>query len=182
MDGKANKHAELRPGRLQPLGEAFLATLERDQRRQLRLCAALEKVADGLPRSRDLAKTARLLSFLNTAFQRHIFLHEKCLFPLISSLAGPGASIDPILAQLEFEHASDHGLVLEITSAFLNTREAQPGIHALGYLLRSFFENYRRHHAWESGIIYPIARHQLTGRGVAAQHDALLRVSLGLSV
>ncbi|MGO9543679.1 MAG: hemerythrin domain-containing protein [Rhodomicrobium sp.] len=182
VDGTAKKHAEFQLSRLQPLGEAFLAALERDQRRLLRLCSALEKVADGLPRSRDSAKTSRVLSILNAAFQRHMLLHEKCLFPLIRSLAGSSASIEPVLAQLQFEHASDHGLVLEIISAFLNSREAQPGTHALGYLLRSFFENYRRHHAWESRILYPVARQYLTGRGVTAQHDALLRVSLGLGV
>jgi len=182
VDGKPEKHSELAKGRLQPLGEAFLAMLERDQRRLLRLCAVLERVADGLPESRLHAKTARALSFLNKAFDRHVFLHEKCLFPLIRSLSGAGTSIGPVLTQLEFEHASDHGLVLEIISAFLNGPAGKTGIdvHILGFLLRSFFENYRRHHAWEKSILYPIVR-QLLGGTVAGRHDALLRMSLGLS-
>ena len=100
--------------RLQPLGEAFLVLLERDRRRLLRLCAALEKLADGLPRSCLGGRTARLLSFLNKAYDRHIFLYEKCLFPLVKSIAGPKVAIAPILAQLEYEHASDHGSVHEI--------------------------------------------------------------------
>ncbi|MGO8954686.1 MAG: hemerythrin domain-containing protein [Rhodomicrobium sp.] len=156
--------------------------LERDQRRLLRLCAALEKVADGLPESRQSRRTVRLLAFLEKSFKRHIFLHEKCLFPLIRSLGGTKASVEAVLFQLEFEHASDHGLVLEITSAFLNGCSAKPGtdVHVLGFLLRSFFENYRRHHNWEQNILYPIVRQQLMGETIAAQHDALLRVSIGL--
>ncbi len=180
MNGKIEKHTEYGANRLQPLGESFLAMLERDQRRLLRLCATLERIADGLPENRSDAKTARLLSFLSKAFERHIFLHEKCLFPLIRSLSGARELIGPVLAQLEFEHASDHGLVLEITSAFLNGSSAETGVdvHVLGFLLRSFFENYRRHHAWENAILYPIARQLMDGT-IGGRHDAILRVSLG---
>jgi iron-sulfur cluster repair protein YtfE (RIC family) len=186
VKGKADMHREHRTSRLQPVGQAFLEMLERDQRRLLRVCAALEKVADGLPESSRQPRTLRVLSFLGSAFERHVFLHEKCLFPLIRSLAGTPAAIEPVLAQLESEHASDHGLVLEITSAFLSggRDKADIGVHVLGFLLRSFFENYRRHQSWERNILYPVARQHLAGRTVAAQgeRDALLRLSLGLAV
>src|SRR5208337_1380908 len=139
VDGKAGQHREQRTGRLQPLGKSFLAVLERDQRRLLRLCAALEKLADGLPASCAGAKTARLLSFMDKAYDRHIFLHEKCLFPIIRSLAGVKAAIEPVLAQLEYEHASDHGSVHEITSAFFNGcggGQAKADVCVLGFALR----------------------------------------------
>lgn len=156
--------------------------LERDQRRLLRLCGTLESVADGLPESLGHARTVRVFSFLNRAYERHIFLHEKCLFPLMRSIAGK-ASMEPVLSQLEFEHASDHGLVLEITSAFHNgcSGEGTANVHILGFLLRSFFENFRRHHSWEWNMLFPAAREHLAGDPIAAQHDALLRVSLGLA-
>lgn len=181
MTVKPEKFAERRAGKLQPLGEAFLAMLERDQRRLLRLCAALERIADGLPESRVQARTSRLLVFLSRAFDRHIFLHDKCLFPLMRSLLPERASIEAVLSQLEFEHASDHGLVLEITSVFENgsSRIAGAGDHVLGFLLRSFFENYRRHHVWEKSILYPIARKLIHGTAGRPQ-DALLRMALGL--
>jgi len=164
------------------LGDAFLAMLERDQRRLLRLCAALEDIADSLPRSRERMQTGRVLSFLNKAFERHIFLHEKVLFPLVRSLGGPRSTVEPVLAQLELEHATDHGLVHEITSFFLNGCAGEPrtSVQVLGFLLRSFFENYRRHHSWEKNILYPIARVHLSSGTIASQHDALLRVSLGV--
>ena len=167
---------------LQPLGKSFLAVLERDQRRLLRLCAALEKLADGLPASCAGAKTARLLSFMDKAYDRHVFLHEKCLFPIIRSLAGVNAAIEPVLVQLEYEHASDHGSVHEITSAFFNGcggGQAKADVCVLGFALRSFFENCRRHRAWEMSILYPIAHDLLMDGTVAAHHGALLRMSLG---
>jgi iron-sulfur cluster repair protein YtfE (RIC family) len=178
VNGKLEKHTERKAGKLQPLGEAFLGMLERDQRRLLRLCAALERLADGLPESRIHGKTSRLLHFLNRAFERHIFLHEKCLFPLMRSLLPAHSPLEPVLNQLEYEHASDHGLVLELTSAFENSSRELAGsdIPMLGFLLRAFFENYRRHNVWENGILYPAARQLI----YAHPHDALLRMSLGL--
>jgi Hemerythrin HHE cation binding domain len=178
VNGKLEKHTERKAGKLQPLGEAFLAMLERDQRRMLRLCAALERLADGLPESCTHGRTSRLLPFLNRAFERHIFLHGKCLFPLMRSLLPARSSTEAVLNQLEYEHASDHGLVLELTSAFENGSFRRGGndVHMLGFLLRSFFENYRRHHVWEKSILYPAARQLI----YAHPHDALLRMSLGL--
>ncbi|MGO9485508.1 MAG: hemerythrin domain-containing protein [Rhodomicrobium sp.] len=184
VEAKAGKYRDRGATGLQPLGEAFLAMLDRDQRRLMRLCAALEKLADGLPQSCASPKTARLLAFMDSAYDRHIFLHEKCLFPLVRSLAGTRAGIEPILAQLEYEHASDHGSVHEITSAFLNgpSGEAKPDACVLGFSLRSFFENCRRHRAWETNILYPIAQDLLVDGAAAARHGALLRMSLGFGV
>ena len=166
--------------RPQPLGEAFLTLLERDQMRLLRICAALEKIADGLPGTGHQKKTGRVLAFLDKAFSRHVFLHEKCLFPLIRSLEEKNAPLELMLRELEFEHAADRGLIVEILSAFMSDSR-NTGPDALGYLLRSFFENYRRHAAWERAALYPIVRKHLAG-GPRKQHDALLRASMGPSV
>jgi iron-sulfur cluster repair protein YtfE (RIC family) len=141
-------------------GEAFMALLERDQRRLLRLCIALEKIADGLPASGQRCGTARILPFLDQAFTMHVLIHDKCLFPMVRSLAETSDGVELILRQLEFEHASDHGLIVEICSVFAGEACNKGGVETqiLGYLLRAFFENYRRHCAWESNVLYPIAR------------------------
>jgi len=173
-----NAFKRIRP---EPLGEAFLALLERDQMRLLRLCAALEKIADELPAAGRCHKTARILAFLDKAFARHVFLHEKCLFPLIRSLEERKERVEPVLHQLEFEHAADHGLVVEIASAFVQAcaTQVRSEAQALGYLLRAFFENYRRHCVWERAVLYPIAR-KLLVNGAAREHDAILRLSIGV--
>ncbi len=168
--------------RPQPLGEAFLTLLERDQMRLLRLCAALEKIADGLPGTGHQKKTGKILAFLDKAFLRHVFLHEKCLFPLIRSLEDKREPIEVILRELEFEHSADRGLILEILSAYEGRDSRNAGIEGLGYLLRSFFENYRRHSAWERTTLYPVVRTHLVSGTPRKQHDALLRASMGANI
>ncbi len=164
------------------MGEAFLTLLERDQMRLLRLCTALEKIADGLPGSGKHDKTAKVLAFLDKAFARHVFIHEKCLFPLIRSLEDKREPVELVLQQLEFEHAADHELIVEITSAFMGSANRGVEAQMLGYLLRAFFENYRRHCFWERNILYPIVRKHLVNGTPRKQHDAMLRLSMGLNV
>jgi len=180
VDEKLNQHfgayASHRP---QPLGEAFLTLLERDQMRLLRLCAALEKIADGLPGAVHQKRTGKVLAFLDKAFSRHVFVHEKCLFPLVRSLEEKNEHTETMLRELEFEHSADRGLIVEILSAYMGRDSRNTGLEALGYLLRSFFENYRRHSAWERTALYPIVRTHLAGGTPRKQHDALLRASMG---
>ena len=180
VDEAVNQHYRAYENRRpQPVGEAFIALLERDQMRLLRLCAALERIADGLPGTGREAKTGKVLSLLEKAFARHVFMHEKCLFPLIRSLEEKNESLEVILRELEFEHSADRGLLLEILSAWAGRDTGQAGLDALGYLLRSFFDNYRRHSAWERATLYPVIRTHLVGGAPRKQHDALLRVSIG---
>ena len=181
MNQHFGSHASHRP---QPVGEAFLTLLERDQMRLLRLCAMLEKIADGLPGTGLHRSTGKVLAFLDKAFARHVFLHEKCLFPLISSLEEKRECVELILRELEFEHAADRGLIIEITSAFMGREGGDSGMETqiLGYLLRGFFENYRRHCSWERNVLYPIVRMHLAGGTPRKQHDALLRASVGPNV
>ncbi len=164
------------------MAEAFLTLLERDQKRLLRLCATLEKIADGLPGTGHQARTGKVLAFLDKAFARHVFLHEKCLFPLIRSLEEKNEPVELMLRELEFEHSADRGLIVEILSAYMGRNSRNAGLEALGYLLRSFFENYRRHSAWERTTLYPIVRRHLVSGTPRKQHDALLRASMGANV
>ena len=147
--------------------------------RLLRLCAALERIADGLPGVHS--KTGKVLSFLDKAFARHVFIHEKCLFPLIRSLEDNKEPTELILRQLEFEHAADRGLIVEIACAYMGRMAGNAGYEAqmFGYMLRAFFENYRRHCAWERNVLYPLARKILVTGEPRKHHDALFRLSAG---
>ncbi len=169
--------------RLQPLGDAILSLLQRDRMRLLRVCAALENIADGLPGSGPQDKTVRVLAFLEKAFARHVFIYEKCLFPIIRSLEEKNEPVELVLQELEFEHSADHGLIVEIASALVGRTARDAGLNTemLGYLLRSFFENCRRHCAWERNIIQPIIRQHLISGTPRKQHDALFRMSMGVN-
>lgn len=148
-----------------------------------RVCAALETIADGLPGSSSQERTARVLAFLDKAFARHVFIYEKCLFPMIRSLEEKNEPVELVLQELEFEHSADQGLIVEIASAFLgrNERDGRLNTEMLGYLLRAFFENCRRHCAWERNIVQPIIRQRLLSGTPRKQHDALFRMSVGLN-
>ncbi len=174
VDRKLLKEEKKR-GSLRPAGEAFLEVLERDQRRLLRLCAALESLADRLPAA-TYCGTSRTLAFLGKAYDRHVFLHDRCLFPLIRSLEEPASRVEPVLAQLEFEHASDRCLIIEINSVFQNGAATRAATETFGYLLRSFFENCRRHRAWETAVIYPGARAHLLDETKASHHASMLHI------
>nr|WP_281431745.1 hemerythrin domain-containing protein [Rhodomicrobium vannielii] len=167
-----------------PLGEAFLSLLERDQRRMLRICTRLESIADGLPGSGKLRRTAREIAFLDRAFDRHMFIHERFLFPLVRSLCDSRESFEPMLCQLEAEHATDQGLIFEITAAYAGAIGSTPRavgvpLCTLGYLLRAFFENFRRHAAWEKMLLHPVVKNQFISETPKHQHDAVLRYSIG---
>ena len=69
--------------------------------------------------------------------------------------------IETVLAQLEFEHAADLGLIFEIDSAFMGGSGNKAGDDVLGYLLRSLFENCKRHQCWEQAVLYPVAKEYL---------------------
>ncbi len=184
VDERVNQHfGEYGSHRRQPLGDAILSLLQRDQMRLLRLCTALETIADGLPGSGSQQRTAKVLAFLDKAFARHLFIYEKCLFPMIRSLEEKNEPLELILQELEFEHAADRGLIVEIASAFMGRHERNGELNSqmLGYLLRAFFENCRRHCAWERNIVLPIIQQHLFGGTPRKQHDALLRLSVGLN-
>jgi hemerythrin-like domain-containing protein len=150
--------------------------------RLLRVCTALENIADGLPGSGSQERTAKVLGFLDKAFARHLFIYEKCLFPMIRSLEEKNEPVELVLQELEFEHAADQGLIVEIASAFMGRceRNGERNTEMLGYLLRAFFENCRRHCAWERNIVQPIVRRRLVSGTPRKQHDALLFMSVGL--
>ncbi len=144
------------------LREDLLILLDKEQRRLLRLCGILESLADRLPGSFASNKTGRVLRLLEKAFAFHVFLHERCLFPLVRSCSDDLESIEPILRQLEYEHAAEHGLIIELLENSAPALSSGVDTKAFGYILRSFFDNYRRHASWERTILYPMARTLLT--------------------
>ena len=72
-----------------------------------------------------------------------------------------------MLRELEFEHSADRGLILEILPPTW-ARLPDTGMEMLGYLLRSFFENYRRHSAGSGPFTRLSERTLLAARTEAA--------------
>ena len=131
---------------------------------QVQMCDAMERIADGLPDEVDRRLCAQVASCLQFDLPLHHHDEEEALFPLLRARAKPEDGLDKILERLASEHDSDNDFASEIAEA-LDTlgqggRPANPEM--LGYMLRGFFERYRRHIHWENQLVMPLARLRLT--------------------
>ena len=68
------------------------------------------------------------------------------------------------LEQLSWEHSADESTADEIAESLekLANGEKAENPNMLGYMLRSFFEGYRRHLHWENTFLLPLARERLS--------------------
>jgi len=130
---------------------------------QARLCDLLEQIADCLPDNVSPPAAQAAVSAIDGLFRHHKH-EEECLFPLIKKRAKPQDNIAQILSHLEKEHAADESLVSEMQESLENlaagNKSENPNM--LGYMLRGFFENYRRHLSWENTVLLPLVRERLT--------------------
>ncbi len=128
------------------------------------VCDMLEQIADSLPDEVDPLQCRQALTCLQLELPLHHKDEEVGLFPLLEKRAKPKDKIGEHLAQLSLEHATDESfadeLSHELESLSLGERPHNPNM--LGYMLRGFFEGYRRHLHWENTVLLPLARKRLT--------------------
>jgi hemerythrin-like domain-containing protein len=130
---------------------------------QSELCDALERIADGLPDDVDRRLCAWAASSLKYDVPLHHRDEDQGLFPQLRRRAWPSDSMDAILDRLTHEHDSDTDLGTELAEWLDHLAEgrrlANPDM--VGYMLRGFFESYRRHLHWEDTLVMPVARRRL---------------------
>jgi hemerythrin-like domain-containing protein len=153
-----------------------IAILQNEQEEYLKLCTALEEIADALPGNVDFAKAEAAAKLLRDGFASHISSQQDFLFPLLRQRAKDNEAIEVFLAQLEYEHAADQGLAVEVAEALSELVEHRITVNPemVGYLLRCFFEGYRRHSAWEKHVLFDICCNCLTSQD---RVDLTLRLS-----
>jgi hemerythrin-like domain-containing protein len=136
---------------------------------QVQICDAMERIADGLPDDIDRRLCASVASCLQFDLPLHHHDEETALFPLLRQRAHPDDGIEEILDRLESEHSSDTDFAAEIAESLEQLGQGQRAANPdmLGYMLRGFFERYRRHVHWENTLVMPIARLRLTGDDLA---------------
>jgi hemerythrin-like domain-containing protein len=132
---------------------------------QMEMCDAMERIADGLPDEVDRRLCAQVAACLVFDLPLHHHDEESALFPLLRQRALPDDGIDHILERLAFEHHSDNDFASEIAEMLevLGQGGKARNPDMLGYMLRGFFERYRRHVHWENALVMPLARLRLTG-------------------
>ena len=115
-------------------------------------------MADSLPAGLQPGKAFGLLKFTEAALQQHIALQERVIFTALREGSG-GDHVERVLRQLEYEHAYDSALIIEMAEMVTVVPSAKsPEIERFGYLLRHFFEGHRRHYAWETEILRPFVK------------------------
>lgn len=131
---------------------------------QEQLCDALERIADGLPDEVDRRLCAQAASTLIYELPLHHHDEEEGLFPLLRKRAEPPDQIESILDRLASEHMTDTDFASEIAESLelMARGDRVPNPDMVGYMLRGFFERYRRHVHWENTLVMPVARKRLT--------------------
>jgi hemerythrin-like domain-containing protein len=149
--------------------------LDEEHRLFLDACAALETVADKLPDEADLELAQSAAEVLLRNQPGHHEDEFAGLFPLLRRNVGREHTLSRILDQLEVHRTQDIDILTEIAEVLQidisNKRPHNPGM--LGYMLRSYFTNERRHIAWERQFILPAARILLTESDVGQLADKL---------
>ncbi len=132
--------------------------------RQEWLCDVLETIADGLPGKLECALAATVAKVLRIDVPLHHEDEEEGLFPLLCQRAAPEDNIDAVIRQLCREHLADDTYcddLIDLLEALADGRPPQNPEMA-GYMIRGFFESYRRHIAFENVVVIPLARARLT--------------------
>lgn len=137
----------------------------------------LEDVADGLPHDVDRAKLAKALAALRDDLPLLHRDENEGLLPLLALRCEPDEALKRIIERMRREHGIDSGFADEIVEALEPVAAGAPAENPerLGYMLRGFFENYRRHIAWDGDIILPAANERLT-RGDLLELENKMRV------
>ena len=149
-----------------------IALLERDHERHRLVCDRLEEIADALPEIADPKLCADVARFLRNDLLLHHRDEEAGLFSILRTKADLDPTLRACLELLTNEHVSDESVAEELLEILdqmaTGTRVRNPDM--AGYVLRNFFESYRRHIEWENRMLFAAARGLLS----AADRSLLL--------
>lgn len=130
------------PGRFVPCID-----MKRAHDQKLKLCEALETIADDLPSRVDRLQCLVVASSLVPVLRECHRFEEESIFPALA--AKPGG--EAVVTRLKVEHMEDDCAAAEVSEALLacgHGREIE-NPEAFGYMLRALFAPMRRHIAFE---------------------------------
>ena len=164
-------HCHEPPGAGNPLD-----AIETAHRVHAQICDVLEAIADGLPDDVDCRLAINALDSLRFELPLHHIDEEEGLFPLLERRAKPKDNITDVLARLALEHATDESFAEELDDSLdvLSHGGRVDNPNMVGYMLRGFFENYRRHLHWENTLVLPLARKRLLKEDLRQLHEILV--------
>ena len=159
------------------LGGNPLDILDYDHSMQKRLCDVLESIADSLPDMTNPQLCTHANTFLHVDLPIHHADEEVGLFPLLEKRAAEEDNISEILAHLAMEHTTDLSFVYELSDSLdaLSVGQRLSNPNMVGYMLRCFFECYKRHLQWEDLVVIPLARKRLNSEDLQQLSNTMLK-------
>ena len=133
------------------------AVMRRAHDEKLRLCDALERIADALPsvdRLTCLSTANAIVPLLRSIHQ----YEETIIFPVYEeAMVGRNANLAST-RRLRAEHIEDECFAGEVTEILLAIGHGKTAENpeAIGFMLRGLFENLRRHIAFEREHVLPM--------------------------
>lgn len=118
------------------------------------VCDRLEAIADALPVEPQRESLPELVALLRFGIPAHCRHEERTLRELLAE-GSQGEWLDEAAALIIAEHHENETIMLELAEALedYSARHNNVRADALGYLLRHFFSQMRRHMAWEDKVI-----------------------------
>lgn len=146
--------------------------------RHEKFCDSMEEIADSLPGNVDKDKALDAARMLKTELPLHHLIEERALFPLVIKYATNDDNMVEIIDRLKEEHEVDEGLSDELVEVLesLGAGNAPDNADMVGYMLRGFFENYRRHVTWENNVVLSLARRRLPPKALGEMTIIIRRV------
>jgi hemerythrin-like domain-containing protein len=138
--------------------KGHLEAFEHGHAELARLCADLEKLADGLPDNVDLAACGTLAHRVPATVSGIFHDEEDRLFPYLLRRLPELPDLAPAFDRLKAEHHADFCYAEEVEEALTDFAAGRPtlSIDAIGYMLRGFFDGQRRHIAAERQLVMPL--------------------------
>jgi len=132
---------------------AKIAVMRRAHSEKLKVCGALEEIADGLPDNVDRLMCMSVASTLLSMLRNIHRFEEDVVFPSYAAATGDPQCVE----RLKAEHVEDECFADELTEVLMTIGHgaAVTNPEALGFMLRGFFETIRRHVAFERDHILP---------------------------
>lgn len=154
---------------------SLIESLQGVWRDQLALCDALEHLADGLPGHVDRDGCLRIARAIPPLLQKAHRLEETTLFPLLEDRWNSLPGLPQTIEVLRFEHLEDESYADELHDALIAHGRGmdRPSAETLGYMLRSFFENIRRHVRFDAEVLIPLLISVQPDPGMALNRNVL---------
>jgi hemerythrin-like domain-containing protein len=125
---------------------------------KLRLCTAIEAIADALPSAVDRVQCLRIANQLVPLLRHCHQYEEEVVFPVFERSKGPDrAARAASVRRLQAEHVEDECAAQDLTEILfaIGHGAAIANPEAVGFMLRAFFDSLRRHIAFEREHILP---------------------------